>query len=100
MNSPTTYTIAHSEHGIAVFGPIPVGDFQHLGDLAAEHGYDLCDAVVTQLLRGADAHLDMHLPHPCSVVFTSEESGLKWRQELRDQLDNFLRTEVMEDIND
>ena len=100
MNNPTTYTIAHYEHGIAVFGPIPAGDFEHLGDLAAEHGYDLCDAVATRLLRGADAHLDMHLPYPCSVAFTSEESSLKWRQELRDQLDDFIRTEVMEDTND
>ena len=100
MDKATTYTIAHYEHGIAVFGPIPAGDFEHLGDLAAEHGYDLCDAVVTQLLRGADAHLDVGSPHLCSVVFTSEESGLKWRDELRDQLDNFLRTEVMEDTND
>ncbi|MDP3909346.1 MAG: hypothetical protein Q8Q14_03060 [Gemmatimonadales bacterium] len=64
-----SYTIEHHPHGMSVCGAVDLGDFTHLGALAADRGYD-------QMAPGLASALGV------SLVFGSVESLRRWRREI------------------
>ena len=64
-----SYTITHHPHGIAVTGPIPLGDLDAISGLGGAHGYDRMDAGIAQAI-GA------------TFVVTSAAGSAAWRAEI------------------
>jgi hypothetical protein len=62
------------DHGMVVYGPLPVTEIAEVTRIAAEVGYDLIDTWITERMNGLNPKVLM--------VLTSEESGELWRERL------------------
>lgn len=74
-NDPESYTVRHCEHGIAVFGSVPISELPDMAESWEQtYGYDLLRADIAHAV-GA------------SFVVTDEESGEAWREAIEQELE-------------
>lgn len=65
----TTYEVRRYKHGIAVFGPLPVGDMVALAKAWGDEGYSVIDAGISSALKA-------------NIAVTTKNGGALWRKEI------------------
>ena len=67
--------VEYYEHGMALYGTMPVSEADKWFNIGTAHGYDWVDALIGQHLGAC-------------MVFTTKEQSEKWRAELKLELKN------------